>query len=122
MPERIPSTTNQLTMFSARFDLKNQMATAEGETVKDLVLYNNPNGGNFSLSGNILQKEKCSVKIYDMAGRLVYQQQLAKEKTQHFNLEERLAKGNYLIEVNGNDKQKLKVFKMTVLEGAENPK
>lgn len=117
MPERIPSTTNQLTMFSARFDLKNQMSTGENEAVKDLVLYNNPNSGNFSLSGNILQKEKCSVKIYDMAGRLVYQQQLTKQKTQHFNLEGRLAKGNYLIDVRGSSQQKLKVFKMTVLNG-----
>ena len=114
MPERNPNNTNETNAFIARFDLKNAMSTAEADAAKDLVLYNNPNSGNFSLSGSILAKEKCGIKIYDMSGRMVYQQELSKNKTQQFNLEGKLSKGNYLIEVTGGADQKLKVFKMTV--------
>ena len=100
--------------FLARFDLINPLGTTEADPAKDLVLYNNPNSGNFSLSGSILAKEKCGIMIYDMSGRVIYQQALSNNKTQQFNLEGKLSKGNYLIEVTGGADQKLKVFKMTV--------
>lgn len=100
----------------ARFDLINPMSTSETDSTKDLVLFNNPNNGNFSLQGSILQKEFCSVHIYDASGRMVFSSQLSKNKVQHFGLEHRLAKGNYLVKVKGGSKQQLKVFKMTVSE------
>jgi hypothetical protein len=105
---------NERTGFVARFDLKTEMATSETDLLKDLVLYDNPNNGNFSISGSILQKNQFQMKIYDMAGRMVYQQKMSKEKTQNFDLQNFLSKGNYLVEVRENNAETLKTFKMIV--------
>lgn len=116
MPQRNPSNTPFMTAFIARFDNKNQMATSETALTKDLVLYNNPNNGNFSLKGSVLQKESCEMSIYDASGKMVFTQKLSKNSVQQFNLQHLLSNGNYLVEVRGNTKQKLKVFKMIVRE------
>lgn len=100
----------------ARFDLMNPMSTSETDIAKDLMLFNNPNNGNFSLQGSILQKEICSVNIYDASGRIVFTKKLSKNRVQQFSLQNHLSRGNYLVEVNGGSGQKLKVFKMIVRE------
>ncbi len=100
--------------FLARFDLIAGMGTAEADIAADLQLYDNPNNGNFTLSGNILGKERCTVIIYDMAGRVLHQNLLPKQNTVNINLGGTLTPGNYLVQVNRGKKEKLKVFKMTV--------
>lgn len=114
MPQRNPSNTPFTTAFIARFDNKHMMGTSEADAAKDLVLYDNPNNGNFSITGSILQKENCILTVFDTAGRNIFQQKLSKNKTQEFNLQRYLASSNYLVEVKRQDGSKLKVFKMVV--------
>ncbi len=114
MPVRNPANTNQTTAFIARFDNKNLMGTSEADLGKDLILYDNPNNGDFSITGSILQKENCILTVFDTAGRNIFQQKLSKNKTQEFNLQRYLASSNYLVEVKRQDGSKLKVFKMVV--------
>lgn len=100
--------------FITRFDFRDKLGTTEVGNAKDLILYDNPNNGNFTLSGNILEKEQCSLKIYDLSGRLFFQQELTKNKSQQLNLQNLLIGGNYLVEIRDKEKHKLKIFKMIV--------
>lgn len=114
MPQRNPDNQPYMTPFIARFNDVNQMGTSESVPVHDLRLYNNPNDGNFSLTGSALTKESCFMKIYDAAGRQIHEQKLSRQKTQHFHLQGKLPKGNYLVEVTDSSSNPLKVFKMVV--------
>lgn len=105
---------NQRTGFLARFNLKTAMSTSETDLTKDLVLYDNPNNGDFSISGSVFQKFSCEMNIYDTAARKVYRQKLSKNKKQFFGLAKYLSKGNYLVEVSKSGAEKLKTFKMIV--------
>lgn len=100
--------------FVARFDKKGEMNTSETVASQDLVLHNNPNNGNFYLSGSLLQKQNSRLKIYDASGRLVYQQPLSKNAKQYITLEHLLTKGNYMVEVLSSSKTSSKTFKMIV--------
>jgi hypothetical protein len=101
--------------FLVKFSPKDtELAVSEAEIKKDIVLYDNPNNGNFKLSGNILEKELCKVKIYDSAGRLISSHILKKNKVQNFELSGVLSKGFYLVNVLNEKENKIKVFKMTV--------
>lgn len=112
MPVRNPANTIGLTSFIARFDNKS-LGTSENAALSDLVLFDNPNNGNFSLRGKDLTKAECSMKIYDMAGRMITAQKLSNAYSQHFNMQNILKKGNYIIEISAS-RQSLKTFKMTV--------
>jgi hypothetical protein len=105
---------DERTGFVARFDKKGEMNTIETTASQDLVLYNNPNKGNFYLSGSLLQKQNSRLKIYDASGRLVHQQPLSKNAKQYITLEHFLTKGNYMVEVLSDTKTSLKTFKMIV--------
>lgn len=104
---------SNVTPFIAKFSTKS-LSTSENELSENIQLFDNPNNGNFTLSGSVLEKEICSMKIYDLAGRVIFQKALNKSTTQKFNLGNVLISGNYLVEVSGDEKQKLKVFKMMV--------
>lgn len=105
---------NQSFGFVTKFALKVPLSTSEINETNDLQLVNNPNNGNFAITGGILEKEKTSIKIYDISGRLLESIPLKKQKKHQFNLENKLAKGNYLIELNSENGKKIKVFKMFV--------
>ena len=90
------------------------MNTSETVATQDFVLHNNPNHGNFYLSGSLLQKQNSRLKIYDASGRLVHQQPLSKNAKQFIALEHLLTKGNYMVEVLSDTKTSLKTFKMIV--------
>ncbi len=105
---------NERTGFIARFDSRAELSNSEVNLSKDLVLYDNPNSGNFHLAGSVLQKLQCYLKIHDASGRVVFQQKLTKDSRQIFNLEHQLTKGNYFLEVSSESKGKIKTFKMIV--------
>ncbi|MCC2591695.1 T9SS type A sorting domain-containing protein [Chryseobacterium sp. MFBS3-17] len=100
--------------FMAKFTLKEELSVAETGAGQDLVLYDNPNNGNFYLSGSVLQKEAATVQVYDFAGRLIVQKPLAKRKTQHIDLAGTLSAGTYMVKVSANQGTVLKTFKMVV--------
>lgn len=105
---------NLPTGFLAKFSRLNPLATHETGNKTDLVLYDNPNNGNFSLKGDILEKEKCEIHIYDFSGRSLYSQKLPLQKIVSFNLQYKLGVGNYLLEVKTTRHEKVKTFKLTV--------
>ncbi|MDR2234799.1 MAG: T9SS type A sorting domain-containing protein [Chryseobacterium sp.] len=98
-----------LIKFSSRV-----LSTSETGTSTDLVLYNNPNNGNFSLKGGILEKESYLITITDMPGRLVYSAPTSKKAEEHFNLAGRLETGTYLLTVSKPDKTPVKTFKLII--------
>ncbi|TXF74842.1 T9SS type A sorting domain-containing protein [Chryseobacterium sp.] len=105
---------NSIFGFITRFIYKGSMATIETDAAADMQLYDNPNNGDFRITGSIFQKESCNILIYDATARAIYQQKLTKNKTQEFNIQRYLSSGSYLIEIKGKDGNTLKVFKMMV--------
>lgn len=114
IPNRIPDNSYATNGFFARFNSKQELSVNESTLNKDLVLYNNPNDGIFSISGNVLQKENCSLSVYDTSGRFIIKKQMEKSKNQKFDMQSLLDTGNYLIKINNEKGNILKVFKMTV--------
>jgi len=100
--------------FVAKFSLKDGLSTSDLIKQNELQLYDNPNNGNFYLSGKALEKQNTIVKIFDMSGKLLNTQNLNRNKTHYLPMHGKLSIGNYLIEVNTERGEKLKVFKMTV--------
>lgn len=95
--------------FSAKF-----LAVSEVSSSENLVLYNNPNNGNFSLKGSVLDKEEHIIDINDMSGRLIYSKNINKNKEEHFNLESQLENGNYILNIKKTDKTPVKIFKLII--------
>ncbi len=100
--------------FVTKFALKVPLSTSEANETDDLQLFDNPNNGEFTLRGSVLEKEKTILKIYDISGRSIKNINLKKQKTQQFYLQKELPKGNYLLEIISDKGKKLKVFKMLV--------
>lgn len=105
---------NNLTNFLARFNT-NALATSETNSLaNELMLFDNPNEGIFSLSGKILEKEKCTFTIYDLSGKSLGTHQMTKAYHQKFNLKNQLVQGNYMLVVKDALNNQLKSFKMMV--------
>lgn len=103
------------TGFIARFNYKGELSTTETTRItSDLVLFNNPNNGNFNIKGKILEKEDTYIKISDASGRLVYQQDLPRKEHVDFKLKSSLMAGIYFVQINGNKNNIIKTFKMVV--------
>lgn len=100
--------------YIGKFNLKNPLSTSDVPKYADLVLYDNPNDGNFYLKGDILQNQETFIKITDMSGRLFASQNLEKKKINFIQMKGRLSAGNYLLEVIAEKGKQMKVFKMTV--------
>ncbi|MFC0426022.1 T9SS type A sorting domain-containing protein [Chryseobacterium scophthalmum] len=100
--------------FIAKFSLKDGLSTSELNKQNELQLYDNPNNGNFYLSGKALEKQITVVKIFDMSGKLLNTEHLNANKTHYLQMNGKLQPGNYLVEANTEKGEKLKVFKMTV--------
>jgi len=113
-PQLPPQTTNFYTGFIARFNYKGELGTNEVTDSKDLQLFDNPNNGNFSLQGDILEKENCTVQVFDASGRIVYQQNLSKQKKINFELNGFLTSAIYILKVSNSKNEILKSFKMIV--------
>ncbi len=113
MPVRNPNNTNQLTGFMAKFINKNLLGVSDNTKNSDLVLYDNPNNGEFSIKGKILTVKKCEMQLYDVAGRQILVKKMSNDETQKFDLKSVLQKGNYVIKIS-ESKSIIKTFKMTV--------
>jgi hypothetical protein len=113
-PTMINPAVQQSFGFIGKFDLKEQLSTSENIKPADLVLYDNPNNGNFYLKGDVFEKEQASIKILDMSGRLIAEQKLEKNKINFIQMKGRLSTGNYMIEVLSEKVGQIKVFKMNV--------
>ncbi|WBV60824.1 T9SS type A sorting domain-containing protein [Chryseobacterium camelliae] len=100
--------------YIAKFVLKEQLSTSETTKTTDLILYDNPNNGNFYLKGDALEKQQASIKLLDMSGRLVAEQKLEKNKINFIQMKGRLSAGNYMFQVLSDQSEEIKVFKMTV--------
>ena len=79
--------------------------SAESVALKNgLILYPNPNNGNFTISGVAKQKEgRASIKIVDMTGKVVMEEKIKIENSlinKQVNTSETLASGNYLLIIN----------------------
>ena len=61
-------------------------------------IYPNPSNGNVTITTNIIAKESITAKVYDLLGRMVYQEQLNfsnKEATLKLNI----PSGSYILEL-----------------------
>lgn len=102
------------TGFIARFNYKGELSTSEIKPISDLALYDNPNNGNFSLRGQILEKEDTTLRISDASGRMVYHQKLPRNKIVELQLQSILTSGLYFVEVNNKHNKEIKTFKIIV--------
>lgn len=100
--------------YIVKFILKDPLSTSEVSPYADIQLYDNPNDGDFYISGSILDKQKSSIKISDMSGRLVASQNLEKKKTNFIQMKGKLSAGNYLLEIASENGLKIKVFKLII--------
>lgn len=112
---QLPTNIGQyLAGFVAKFNYKAELSVKDTVLVNDLVLYDNPNNGNFSLEGKILEKESHSIKITDASGRLIHQQKLPKQKIIAFTLANTLIAGHYFLEVRDSKQKNIKTFKLLI--------
>lgn len=105
--------TNGQAGFLAKFSLK-ILGTSETVLADDLQLFDNPNNGDFSLQGKILENENCSFKLYDSSGRFMRQENINQQNRQNFNYHGQLPTGNYILSVINAKNNVEKSFKMIV--------
>ncbi|MBD8084069.1 T9SS type A sorting domain-containing protein [Chryseobacterium caseinilyticum] len=103
---------NVLNGYIAKFNRK-VLSTSENPALQDLVLYDNPNNGIFTIEGHVLRKKDFNLNIFDMSGRLLYTQKMNGEQKQIFNYQGRLQTGTYSLQVSAG-KDFSKNFKMIV--------
>ncbi|WP_299517826.1 reprolysin-like metallopeptidase, partial [uncultured Flavobacterium sp.] len=86
---------------------ENAPASIEEVTALNFALYPNPTKGNFSVQMNNVQADKLGIAVYDLRGRLIFDQSYSSNGT--FNQEIQLANpqaGIYLVKVSdGNNKE-----------------
>lgn len=115
-PNFIYPSTNQITGeigFISKF-IPKFLNTNEQKFTNDLILFNNPNDGDFYIKGNVLLKEKCFIKIYDVSGKLVYESNLKQNEKNKLYLKKIILTGSYIVKINNDINQILKTFKMIV--------
>lgn len=106
------SLPNMRTGFLAKFNLKN-LSTSESSQSNDLILHDNPNNGNFAISGDILKNKDCEMRIYDVSGRLLSKEKMNRHDKQVFNYQGKIHPGNYIVQISEGTNFK-KTFKMIV--------
>lgn len=100
--------------YIAKFVLKNPLSTTESDKHSEIQLFDNPNNGNFSLIGNVLEKQKSLITIFDMTGKQIYSSSINKKKVTQFILADKLIQGVYLLKVSTEKGDEMKIFKMIV--------
>lgn len=110
-----PSITNQEknVTFLAKFEPKT-LSTSDYANSQKLILYDNPNNGNFILKGDILKKEKCVLSVYDMSGKLIHKQNLSSAQLQNISLKGKLLDGTYMVKLNTLKGEPIATIKMSV--------
>jgi hypothetical protein len=76
--------------------------SAPGEMKRDLVAYPNPTNGMISVEFDVAPKEKTTLRVLDMNGKVVYSEEIADEQGKHIYREINLSgkgKGSYTVEV-----------------------
>lgn len=101
--------------FLAKFDVKN-LDTQELTKISEIKLYNNPNNGNFTISGDLFKKEEYKLIIFDLSGKLIHREDLGKTANgeHHFSLENKLTTGNYMVNITSQSGNLIRNFKMSV--------
>lgn len=107
-----PNNNGGQTGFLAKFNSEN-LSVATVENKNDIILFNNPNNGNFTISGSALSKNDCEVSIFDNTGRSIYREKLQKNNSQQFNLQNFLNNGSYIVLIK-NKSETLKTFKLLI--------
>ncbi len=103
--------------FIARFDYTGALSTTETQrAASDIVLFDNPNNGNFSLKGKALAQHATQLRIFDASGRMIHQQSLPKQETVTLTLQSQLKPGMYLLHLLEEKQEKLKTLKLMVRE------
>lgn len=101
--------------FLAKFDIK-KLNTQELTKNSEIKLYNNPNNGNFTISGELLKKGEYALLIFDLSGKLIHKESLSKSANgeHHFSLENKLSMGNYMVNITSTSGNLIRNFKMSV--------
>jgi subtilisin-like proprotein convertase family protein len=110
---RVQDTFNQdggaINSWSLDICSENAPASIEDLIGFDFGLYPNPTKGNFTVAMNQVESEKIGVAVYDMRGRLIFEQSYANNGT--FNQEIQLVNpqvGVYLVKVSDGNNQETK--------------
>lgn len=109
-----PNNNGGQTGFLAKFNSKN-LSVDNTENKNDIILFNNPSNGNFTISGSALSKNNCDVTIFDNAGRSIYREKLQKNTSHQFNLQNLLTNGSYIVLIK-NKSETLKTFKLLIIK------
>lgn len=100
--------------YIAKFVLKSPLSTIESAKHSEIQLFDNPNNGNFSVVGNILEKQKSLITIFDMTGKQIYSSSINKKKVTQFILADKLIHGVYLLKITTENGDEMKTFKMII--------
>lgn len=110
---RVQDTFNQdggaINSWSLDICSENAPASIDDLIGFDFGLYPNPTKGNFTVAMNQVESEKIGVAVYDMRGRLIFEQSYANNGT--FNQEIQLVNpqvGVYLVKVSDGNNQETK--------------
>ena len=116
-PHISPNIGQKYSGFIARFDYTGALSTTETQrAASDIVLFDNPNNGNFSLKGKALAQQATQLRIFDASGRMIHHQSLPKQETVTLTLQGQLKPGLYLLHLLGEKQEKLKTLKLMVRE------
>lgn len=100
--------------FLAKF-IPKVLSINETDTGSGIILYDNPNNGNFSIRSEALEKAASQLIIRDASGRMVYQTTLKKEGEHRFALQNTLKFGVYTVSIqNKKLKQGVVTLKLRV--------
>ena len=115
-PAIIPITgpsSSDYTCFIAKFTPKN-LSTSESIKADQIKLFNNPNNGNFYITGDLLSTANYKIHLFDISGKLIYKEDLPKGKIHKFSLENLLVSGTYILNLATDTGEALKTFKLIV--------
>lgn len=108
----LPSSSDY-TCFIAKFTPKN-LSTSESTKTDQIKLFNNPNNGNFYITGDLLSTANYKIHLFDISGKLIYKEDLPKGKIHKFSLENLLVSGTYILNLTTDTGEALKTFKLIV--------
>ncbi|WP_407404166.1 T9SS type A sorting domain-containing protein [Chryseobacterium sp.] len=105
--------SSDYTFFIAKFTSAN-LSTSESTKADQIKLFNNPNNGNFYITGDVLSTANYEIHLFDISGKLIYKEDLHKGKIHQFLLENLLVSGAYVLNLSSGTGEALKTFKLIV--------